>query len=74
MMTKKDYFVIATVLSNEVTRIGHGREDLPYNIGARHSVHNVIADLAMALGDANPNFDKVKFIQAASVDMAKVKI
>lgn len=57
-MTKKDYELIAAVLSN--------LRGSPATSTIDSTVAMVTCDLADALAKANPKFDKLKFFQAAA--------
>jgi hypothetical protein len=58
-MTRKDFELIAGVLSNirKVTLTKEGKEDLNY----------IARDFADALQDAHPRFDKFRFLVACGV-------
>lgn len=65
-MTKKDYELIANVLYKRLLDIGGPATQ--YNYGVADDWRNIALSMTNALAQANPKFNRSKFLQACGLE------
>lgn len=68
-MTKKDYELIARVFNGSKQFLQFKDDKLSYHNGKWDEHDTLARNLAMALAQQNPNFNKSKFLEACGLEV-----